>query len=250
MIERLAEDVVARTRRAHKRAPLIALSGIDGSGKSMLAPALAAALREHDLHAAVVNVDPWHTPAAIRFNAADPARHFYRFAFRYEELFERLIDPLRRHRSVSLNLPLLRLVDDVWDEHVYDFRDVDVVILEGIFLLRRALRARYDVAVWVECSFETALRRALERNQEGLDETTLRRDYATVYFPAQRLHVRRDQPHATADLVIDNDVDGVDRIAGCPCLSISGPTSRSSSQDGSPCAGRFTGTPNRPLKRY
>ena len=211
MIERLADDVVARTRRAKTRAPLIAISGIDGSGKSTVAPALAAALRERDVYAAVVSVDPWHTPAAIRFNPADPARHFYHFAFRWEELFERLIDPLRRHRSLSLTLPLLRLVDDVWYEHVYNFRDVDVVILEGIFLLRRALRARYDVAVWIDCSFETALRRALARNQEGLDEATLRHDYATVYFPAQRLHFRHDHPHAAADVVIDNDVDGVER---------------------------------------
>jgi uridine kinase len=214
MIERLVEGVVARAQRSNKRAPLVAISGIDGSGKSTLAPALAAALREHRVHAAVVTVDPWHMPAAIRFNAADPARHFYRFAFRWDELFERLIDPLRRHRSLSLTLPLLRLVDDVWYEHVYDFRDVDVVILEGVFLLRRALRARYDVAVWIDCSFETALRRALARNQEGLDETTLGHDYATVYFPAQRLHFRHDQPHASADVVIDNDVDGVDRVAG------------------------------------
>ena len=63
-------------------------------------------------------------------------------------------------------------------------------------------------------SFETALRRALARNQEGLDEVTLRHDYATVDFPAQRLHFRRDQPRATADVVIDKDVDNIDRLAG------------------------------------
>ena len=116
MIDRLAEDVAARMRRSTKRAPLIAISGIDGSGKSTLAPALTAALRERHVRAAVVTVDPCHTPPAIRFNAADPARHFYRFAFRWDELFERVIDPLRRHRSLSLTLPLLRLVDDAWYE--------------------------------------------------------------------------------------------------------------------------------------
>jgi len=214
MIERLADDVAARAQCAKKRVPLIAISGIDGSGKSTLAPALAAMLGKRGVHAAVVTLDPWHMPAAIRCTAADPARHFYRFAFRWDELFERLIDPLRCHRSLALTLPLLRLADDAWYEHVYDFRNIDAVILEGIFLLRRSLRPQYDVAVWIDCSFDTALRRALGRNQEGLDEATLRHDYATVYFPAQRLHFRRDQPHAAADVVIDNDVDGVNRIAG------------------------------------
>ena len=205
----VADAIAERARTATRRVPLIAVSGIDGSGKSTLAPALAEALGERRLHAAVITIDPWHTPASIRFNPADPARHFYRFAFRWDELFQRLIDPLRRHRSLSLTLPLLKLADDAWYEHVYDFRHVDVVILEGIFLLRRALRARYDVAVWIDCSFDTALRRALARNQEGLDEAALRHDYATVYFPAQRLHFRRDHPHAAADVVIDNDVDGL-----------------------------------------
>ena len=59
----------------------------------------------------------------MRFNAQDPARHFYRYAFRWTELFERVIDPLRRNRSLTLSLPLLRLSDDSWYEHLYDFHD-------------------------------------------------------------------------------------------------------------------------------
>jgi uridine kinase len=204
----LADAVAERARTATRRAPLVGVSGIDGSGKSTMAPALAAALAQRRVHAAVVTVDPWHTPAPIRFNPRDPARHFYRHAFRWTELFERVVDPLRRHRALTLSLPLLRLADDSWYEHAYDFRDVDIVILEGIFVLRRLFRPRYDVGVWVHCSFETALRRALARNQEGRDPAALRHDYATIYFPAQRLHVRRDQPAAAADVLLDNDVDG------------------------------------------
>jgi uridine kinase len=120
MIERLADDVARRARAAgRRRAPLVAVSGVDGSGKSTLAPALATGLGDRGIRAAVVTLDPWHTPAAVRFNADDPARHFYRYAFRWEELFERLIDPLRRRRALSLRLPLLRLADDAWYQHVY-----------------------------------------------------------------------------------------------------------------------------------
>jgi uridine kinase len=204
----LVAAVVAHTRTATRRAPLVAVSGIDGSGKSTMAPALAAALAGRGVHAAVVTLDPWHTPAPMRFNARDPARHFYRHAFRWAELFERVIDPLRRDRGLELVLPLLRLADDSWYDHVYDFHDVDAVILEGIFVLRRLLRPRYDVAVWIHCSFETALRRALVRNQEGRDVAALETDYATIYSPAQRLHFRRDQPQTAADMILDNDVDG------------------------------------------
>ena len=47
--------------------------------------------------------------------------------------------------------------------HTFDFHDVEVIVLEGIFLLKREFRALYDLAFWVECSFETALARALRR---------------------------------------------------------------------------------------
>jgi uridine kinase len=57
----------------------------------------------------------------------------------------------------------------------------------------------------VECFFETALERALQRGQEGLppEETILA--YQTIYFPAQEMHIRVDEPRATADMVWVND---------------------------------------------
>ena len=42
----------------------------------------------------------------------------------------------------------------------YRFADVDVILLEVIFLLKRAYRYHYDLSIWIECNFETALRHA------------------------------------------------------------------------------------------
>ena len=194
--------VTARATRG--RALLVAISGIDGSGKSTLASEMAELLEGRGLRPARITLDPWHTPWPMRYDAADPGRHFYRHAFRFDELFARLIAPLRERRSVTLTLDLIRLVDDAWVPHTYDFADVDVILLEGIFLLRRDLRGRYDLAFWVECSFETALARALARNQEGQSEARLRDDYARIYFAAQRHHIALDAPAEAADGVIWN----------------------------------------------
>lgn len=183
----------------------MALSGIDGSGKSTLATQATELLTSRGRRVARITLDPWHTPWSIRYRADDPGPHFYEHAFRFDELFARLITPLRERRSLTLTLDLIRLVDDACVPHTYDFKDVDVILLEGIFLLRRELRPRYDLAFWVECSFETALARALARNQEGLSQERLRQDYARIYFAAQRAHLARDTPAAHADGVIDND---------------------------------------------
>jgi len=196
--------MIARRVPARGRAPVVALSGIDGSGKSTLAAGAAELLEGRGVRVASITLDPWHTPWAMRYNPTDPGRHFYRHAFRFDELFERLVTPLRRHRSIRLTLDLIRLVDDAWVSHTYEFSDVDVILLEGIFLLRRDLRRRYDLAFWVDCPFETALARALARNQEGQSEARLRDDYVRIYFAAQRYHIARDAPAESADDVIDN----------------------------------------------
>ena len=141
----------------------------------------------------------------MRFAAVDPGGHFYRHAFRWDALFDKLVDPLRLRRSIRLVGRQLRLVDDAWVHHEYAFDDVDVVVLEGIFLFKRELRARYDASLWVECSFDAALERARVRNQEGLSPERLRSDYHRIYFPAQRVHFERDDPRGFADVVLANE---------------------------------------------
>jgi hypothetical protein len=59
----------------------------------------------------------------------------------------------------------------------------------------------------------------LVRNQEGRDVAALQNDYATIYHPAQRLHFRRDQPRAAADMIIENDIDGAPAVAACDTRS-------------------------------
>jgi uridine kinase len=86
--------------------------------------------------------------------------------------------------------------------HTYEFHEVDVILLEGIFLLKRELRPLYDLAFWLDCRFDVALGRTIARNQEGLSQAEIIHDYTTLYFPAQRLHFERDHPRAVADLVL------------------------------------------------
>jgi len=71
--------------------------------------------------------------------------------------------------------------------------------------LKRDFRAQYDLSVWIECSFETALERAVSRGQEGLPPEETIRDYQTIYVPAQEIHFQRDDPKTEATLTINND---------------------------------------------
>jgi len=201
------EAILARCKAVPRtRSVLTGITGIDGSGKGYVTEHLAARLRERGVRVAAINVDGWLNLPSRRFSPTNPAEHFYDHAIRFEEMFPRLILPLKESRSCRLVAELADATDaEVYRRHVYEFADVDVILLEGIFLLKRAHRDHFDISFWMDCTFETALERALARGQEGLSPEETVRDYETIYFPAQRIHLDRDSPRGSATAVLNKD---------------------------------------------
>jgi uridine kinase len=101
-VEELLERVLdLRAATPRGRALLVALSGIDGAGKGVVAARLGDLLRARGLATALVGVDAWLRLPHERFDAYRPGEHFYARALRLEEMFERLVLPLRERRSVE-----------------------------------------------------------------------------------------------------------------------------------------------------
>ncbi|MDJ1176483.1 uridine kinase family protein [Roseofilum capinflatum] len=196
----------ARSQISGDRSLLVALSGIDGSGKGVISNEILSMLTTRNLNIALIGLDAWHHPQSIRFNPDNPAQHFYDNAFRWQELFDSLILPLKQNKSIYLQAKSLDLKTDRFYDSTYDFKDIDIILFEGIFILKKPWIDEYDLKIWVDCSFETALNRALSRGQEGLGEEETIRDFQTIYFPAQRIHFERDNPTASASLIINNDL--------------------------------------------
>ncbi len=202
----IAEEAAwLRAGTRQSRALLAGMSGIDGSGKTELSKRLARELEHAGLRTALICIDPWQNPQTVRFGGPDPGLHFYDHAIRFDELFAELVDPLVKTRSIHLTVRGIRTDRDVWDDLLYDFDHVDVVLLEGILIFQQRFVKRYDLRIWVECSFETAGRRAVARNVEDLPAERLIEDYDRIYHVAQRHHLLIDDPKAHADIVLIND---------------------------------------------
>lgn len=92
-----------------------------------------------------------------------------------------------------------------YQNQLYEFQDVDIILLESIYLLKRPYKLFYDLAIWIDGTYEIALERALARSQEGLPPGETIRAYQTIYFPAQEIHFQRDDPKKAADLIVVND---------------------------------------------
>jgi uridine kinase len=197
--------VEARRRLPADRSVLVAITGIDACGKGHVSARIVRDLEAVGLRVAGLNVDGWLNLPHVRFGAVNPAEHFYRHAIRFDEMFGQLVLPLRERRSLRIDADLAEETARAHRRHTYSFEDVDVVVLEGIYLLKRAFRHHYDVSIWIECTFETALERAIARGQEGLSRDETVRAYETIYFPAQEIHFVRDDPRAAARVIFEND---------------------------------------------
>ncbi len=187
------------------RAVLVAISGIDGSGKGYMTAQLAADLAQTPLKIATINIDGWLNLPDKRFSQEQPAEQFYQQAIRFTEMFEQLVLPLQARRSLYLEADFAEETASHYRKHIYEFANIDVILLEGIYLLKSAFQPYYDLSIWIECSFETALDRAINRAQEGLPPEETIQAYQTIYFPAQQLHFQRDRPQHAATFIYCND---------------------------------------------
>ena len=136
----------------------------------------------------------------------NPAHHFLNNGLRLQEFHDHVYMPLREHGALDL-IAQHSAPDNTEEffEYHYLIQNTQIIIFEGIFLFQPMFS--FDYSIWVECSYETALERALKRNQEGLNPDELIHDFSTIYHAAQKLHIQRDDPKSRADFIYLNDTD-------------------------------------------
>ena len=93
---------VTRSNVPAECAMLAGISGIDASGKGFISKILCRRLEQLGQRVALISVDGWLNLPSVRFDPDDPSGNFYRNALRLDELFERLVLPLRDRRSAEI----------------------------------------------------------------------------------------------------------------------------------------------------
>ncbi len=206
MIEEAVDAILARLRQGVMGGSLLTgISGIDGCGKSYLNGQMVDKLNGAGMKAVGMNTDGWLNLPSVRFNEDHPAQHFYDHAIRFEEMFSQLVLPLKKNRSIDITADFAEETATKYRKHRYHYTDIDIIVVEGIYLFKNEFRDHFDIKIWIDCSYETALERAIARAQEGLSPAETVQAYQRIYFPAQQIHIATDHPRAHADFIIKND---------------------------------------------
>lgn len=195
-------SIVARIP-ALGRPVLIAIDGVDGSGKTTFATHLARAFAHARRTALVVHEDDFLNPREVRYRLGrDSPEGYFRDTYDLPALTTNVLDSVGPAGDG-------RIVPAVFDYRADAPVDAEpvavpsdaVVIVEGMFLHRDELAGRWDLSIFLDVPFAETARRMAQRDGSNPDpdHPSLRR-----YIEGQRIYLAACRPRRRATLVIDN----------------------------------------------
>lgn len=205
LVRRLA-SAIAALRRPH---PVrVAIDGVDAAGKTIFADELAASLEDFGRSVIRTSVDGFHNPAAVRRRRGELSPEgYYRDSFDDPALIESLLRPLGPDGSLLVRRAVFDYRSDrPVEAPIEQARPDAVLVLDGVFLLRPAIRAHVDFSVFLRADFDVTLARAEERDLALFGSVAeVRRRYRQRYVPGQRLYLAEVGPERVATVVVDNN---------------------------------------------
>jgi len=200
LVAELASKVVLGKTPAITR---VAINGVDGSGKSYMANALAEALMQRGERVIQSSVDFFHNPRSVRHaKGRESPEGFYRDSFNTEVLKTRPLEPLGPGGSRIYKVRHFDYrIDHTVDADAETARDGDVLVFDGIFLFTPELAPFWDIKVFLEVPFKETFRRMMMRDGSDPDEQAASN---RRYRLGQQLYLDECRPAELADIVIDN----------------------------------------------
>lgn len=205
-IAELSDSLAAR--RPRERAFRIGVDGMSCAGKSRFADALSQSIAASGCAPPRrLSLDDFHAPAETRYRQGrDSAEGYYSDCFENTRFRTQVLDPLG-HGRYPLSIPTA-IFDYRTDRPIARTATIeasDIVIVDGLFLLRPELAGGWDMMLVLDIDESDAFRRARERDLALFgSEAEIERRYRERYNPAWRFYCKEAQPLARADLVIDH----------------------------------------------
>ncbi|MES1164437.1 MAG: hypothetical protein ABUR63_01665 [Verrucomicrobiota bacterium] len=184
---------------------VIAVDGIDGSGKSVLARRLADVATRAGIENVILGVDDFRRPVAWGQAHRSEAQTYYDDYYDLP-LLDRCLAGFGAGAQ-SVDIPFFDSSSDRIDgSRPLSFGAATLAIVEGVFARRLAAVAAGAALVYLRTSFPEARRRIVARDTargRSLADVTHRID--ARYFPAQERYLRDFDPVGHADVLIDNE---------------------------------------------
>ncbi|MCV0396497.1 MAG: uridine kinase [Rhizobiaceae bacterium] len=193
---------------------IVAIDGVDGSGKTNFADELAPLIRARGRHVVRAGVDGFHHPRRIRYRRGrDSPDGFFRDSYDYDALKRDLLAPFRAGERGVRTVRFDHRTDRPVPSPPLAVDETSTLILDGIFLHRDELAGWWDMSIYLDVPFSVSYARMAARDGSDPDPgaPSNRR-----YLEGQRLYLRHCAPLERASLVIDNRLIEAPRVVRAP----------------------------------
>ena len=184
-----------KMRQRQKVSLLVAIDGLGGAGKSTLVQLLKQQLNTLDWGVVIVKHDDFYLPSNQRESQQTGV---IGSDFDWERLRDQILVPIREGRHADY-----QRYD--WEADVlaewHTISASDVVIVEGVYTMRRELISLYDLKIWVECPRAIRLARGIARDGEKA-----RAIWEQDWMPKEDYYVKTHLPHEEADFFLNGAI--------------------------------------------
>jgi uridine kinase len=197
LLDQLAREIASLEERA-----IVAVDGVDGSGKTSFADELAPLIKQGVRPVIRAGVDGFHNPKAVRYRRGkgDP-EGFFQDSYNYDSLRRHLLDPFRQGAAW---VDMARFDHRTDREIVSARREAEpsaILLFDGIFLHRDELCSLWDYSIFLAVPFAVSYARMAERDGSNPDPLAPEN---RRYYEGQKIYFRACQPQKRAKVIIDN----------------------------------------------
>lgn len=169
---------------------LIGIDGCGGSGKSTL----ANKLREECSNVTVIHMDDFYLPSYQRIKE-EPKKKPIGADFDWKRLLEQVLEPISQKKEGYYQRYDWN-TDELAEWHTVPIGGI--VIIEGVYCIRKELASKYDYRIWVDCSRETRLLRGLKRDGEEARDI-----WINDWMISEDIYVKKQEPLKRAHFIVD-----------------------------------------------
>lgn len=201
VLEIVADAITALRRDEVVR---VAVDGVDGAGKTVFADEVSEVLASRGIAVVRASVDGFHQPAEIRHRQGRRSpQGFFEDSYDYDSFRRLLLEPLGPGGDRRF---VRAIYDDETEQPLALVVEVapkaSVLVVDGIFLHRPALRDCWDLSVFLEVDFEVSIPRGAQRGYGDPDPSG---EANRRYVEGQRLYLSSCRPATHATIIIDNN---------------------------------------------
>ena len=201
--------IIETIKKIKKNKPLIiAFDGVDTSGKTTLANLVFETMLKKKVFSPLrVQIDKFHNPKNIRIRKGElsPEGFFYD-SFDYDTILKNVINPIKKGLDNIITESYDYRVEDAIKKNKITITNDTVILFDGIFMNRDELFDSWDLSIFLDVTFDTVLKRALERDIEFLgSKDIVEKKYLNRYIPGEKIYLSKCKPMERANIVIDNN---------------------------------------------